>query len=168
MSSLTAASVRDVDKLLALPDSKIAQLDKDYLDKHGIELLFNNLLVDLVTLKPLDPIQYIIDSIQYGQEYSKQDPKTGLPEYRKDSLVCIFNHLDKAKLGRISFKGLERFASKFGGETLGQEELHSIFKDFNPHSDNLIDLDQFLLFFAKVSRTITNYNFEELVKNMLV
>jgi hypothetical protein len=31
MSSLTAASVRDVDKLLDLPDSKIATLDKDYL-----------------------------------------------------------------------------------------------------------------------------------------
>jgi len=168
MSSLTAASVRDVDKLLDLPDSKIATLDKDYLDKHGIEPLFNNLLIDLVTLKPLDPIQYIIDSIQYGQEYAKQDAKTGLPEYRKDRLLGIFHHLDKAQLGHISFKGLENFASKYGGETLGQEELQSIFKDFNPHGDNLINQDQFVLYFAKVSRTITNNSFEELVRNMMV
>ena len=50
---------------------------------------------------------------------------------------------------------------------MGEEELRSIFRDFEPGASNLITQEEFLLFFAKVSRTITNGVFDQLVEEML-
>ena len=41
-------------------------------EKHGIEDLLSNLLRNLCVEKPLDPIQYCIDSVQFNAEYAKQ------------------------------------------------------------------------------------------------
>ena len=41
-------------------------------EKHGIEDLLSNLLRHLCVEKPLDPIQYCIDSVQFNPEYAKQ------------------------------------------------------------------------------------------------
>ena len=71
------------------------------------------------------------------------------------------------KVGKVSFQGLQGFAKKHGGDTLGDQELKSIFRDFEPGADNLITEDEFLLFFSKVSRTIPNGVFEQLVRDML-
>lgn len=71
------------------------------------------------------------------------------------------------RIGKVSFQGLQEFSKKHGGETLGEDELRSIFRDFQPGSDNLITEPEFLLFFAKVSRTIPNVVFDQLVKDML-
>ena len=76
-------------------------------------------------------------------------------------------HSPQEKIGKISFQGLQDFAKKHGGSTLGDEELRSIFRDFEPGASNLITQEEFLLFFAKVSRTITNGVFDQLVEEML-
>ena len=41
-------------------------------------------------------------------------------------------------MGRVGFQGLQDFAKKHGGDTLGEEELKSIFRDFQPDGGNLI------------------------------
>mmetsp|Transcript_15079 Transcript_15079/g.32687 ORF Transcript_15079/g.32687 Transcript_15079/m.32687 type:complete len:163 (-) Transcript_15079:10-498(-) len=160
--------VRDVDKLDPVPDGKLAQIDKDYLERHQLDKLFNGILTNMIQLKPLDPVQYIIDSVQYGAEYAKQDPKTGLPEHRKNKLMNVFRVMDKEGIGKISFRGLQSYTQKYGGESLGDAELRSIFSDFQPSSsDNLIGLEEFLVFFAKVSRTIPNAPFDLLIKELM-
>jgi hypothetical protein len=67
----------------------------------------------------------------------------------------------------VGFNGLQDFAKKHGGSTLGDEELTSIFRDFQPGLDNTITQPEFLLFFAKVSRTIPNQVFDQLVADLL-
>ena len=77
------------------------------------------------------------------------------------SLACCL------KVGKVGFQGLQDFAQKHGGETLGEEELKSLFRDFQPDGNNLITEPEFLLFFAKVSRTIPNQVFDQLVADLL-
>ena len=41
-------------------------------EKHGIEDLLATVLRNLCIEKPLDPLQYCIDSIQFSHDYAKQ------------------------------------------------------------------------------------------------
>jgi Ca2+-binding EF-hand superfamily protein len=68
--------------------------------------------------------------------------------------------------GKISLRMLQSFANKYGGETLSADDLRSLFQDFKPASENFITFQEFLLFFSKVSSTITNKDFEDMVDEM--
>ncbi|KXZ55390.1 hypothetical protein GPECTOR_3g516 [Gonium pectorale] len=61
----------------------------------------------------------------------------------------------------------QMYANRYGGQTLGSEELTSIFADFKPGQDNLVTEEEFLVFFSRVSKTITNAQFEAMVKEMI-
>ncbi|KAG2501852.1 hypothetical protein HYH03_000350 [Edaphochlamys debaryana] len=158
---------RHVDKLDVLPDEELKRQDEAYLTKHKLDALFGEILQGLVQEMPSDPVQFIIDSVQYGAEQAKQDPETSLPLHRKAKLLDLFRVIDKQNTGRISFRSMQMYANRYGGQTLGAEELSSIFRDFKPASDNLVTQDEFLVFFSRVSRTITNEQFETMVKEML-
>ena len=60
------------------------------------------------------------------------------------------DHPPQDRTGKISFQGLQDFAKRHGGGTLGEAELRSIFRDFQPDGDSLITEPEFLMFFAKV------------------
>lgn len=68
---------------------------------------------------------------------------------------------------RISFRMLNQFVHKYGGSSLSVDELRSIFVDFKPNEDNLITREEFITFFSRVSRTITNKDFDALVVDMM-
>jgi hypothetical protein len=68
--------------------------------------------------------------------------------------------------GRISLKAMQDFANKYGGQTLTFDELQLIFRDFKPSHDNLVTKEQFLVFFSKVSRQITNSDFYDMIAEM--
>jgi Ca2+-binding EF-hand superfamily protein len=78
--------------------------------------------------------------------------------------------MDEAGIGKVSFRGLQSFASKFGGQTLSEEELGKIFSDFNPSasSEHMISREEFLTFFSKVSTTINNRAFSDLISDLLL
>ncbi|GFR39780.1 hypothetical protein Agub_g265 [Astrephomene gubernaculifera] len=158
---------RHVDKLDTLPDELLKKHDEEYLAKHQLDKLFGVILQGLVQEMPLDPVQFIIDSVQYGVDQASQDPETGLPVHRKERLMELFRIIDKQGTGRISFRALQMYANRYGGQTLGAEELTSIFSDFKPGSDNLINQEEFLVFFSRVSKTITNSQFEAMIKEMI-
>ena len=50
-----------------------------------------------------------------------------------------------------------------------EDDLKSIFSDFNPKASetHMVTLDEFLGFFAKVSRTIPNHTFNLLIQDLL-
>uniref|UniRef100_A0A7S0S0D9 EF-hand domain-containing protein n=1 Tax=Chlamydomonas leiostraca TaxID=1034604 RepID=A0A7S0S0D9_9CHLO len=158
---------RDIDALEAVPDAKLQALDKAYLERHHIDKLLNDLMINLITLKPQDPIQYMIDAVAYNSDYAKQDPITGLPEHRRAKLADVFRVIDKDGHGKVALGHLQAYATKHGGSSLGDEELASMFADFHPGEDNLVTLEQFLLFFSRVSRTIPNAAFDELVAELM-
>eukprot|EP00798_Chlamydomonas_sp_ICE-L_P004842 gene4842-34598_t len=124
--------VRDVDKLDPLPDGMLKKIDAEYLEKQQIQPMFGGLVTNLVTLKPMDPIQYMIDYVQYGAEYAVQDGKTGLPEHRRTKLMDVFNVLDSSQAGKISYENFSSYVKKYGAPTLTEEDLGSIFTDFQP------------------------------------
>ena len=95
-----------------------------------------------------------------------QDPETGLPEHRKAKLLDLFRVIDKDNVGRISFRNLQRYTNKYGGQMLSGEELTSIFTDVNPGSDNLISQEEFVVFFSRVSKTINNEAFDSMIKEL--
>ena len=68
--------------------------------------------------------------------------------------------------GKVSLKAMQEFANKYGGQALTFDELQLIFRDFKPGTDNMVGREHFLAFFSKVSRTINNADFEELVAEM--
>lgn len=131
--------------------------------------VLSELMANLCTHLPADPIQYMIDSVQYGPDYAKQD-STGLPEHRKEKLMHVFAKMDEMGSGKVSFRGLQSFASKFGGQSLSEAELGTIFSDFNPSasSEHMITQDEFLTFFSKVSQTINNRAFSDLISDLLL
>ena len=90
---MATTMVRDVDKLVAVPDDQLRRQGKDYLvsvlrgsryefsqhlmkvplqEKHNINALFNGLLQELLKQKPKDPIQFMIDTITIGPEEAVQ------------------------------------------------------------------------------------------------
>eukprot|EP00775_Hariotina_reticulata_P013723 gene13723-13845_t len=158
--------VRDVDQLDPLPDDRIRQQDHDYMAEHQLDRLFSGLLSELLMHKPPDPLQYIIDNLTLGADQAVQDDETGLPLHRKDKLAKVFKIIDKEGTGKISLRMLQNFANKYGGETLSIDDLRGLFQDFKPASENFITFHEFLLFFSKVSSTITNKDFEEMVDEM--
>lgn len=159
--------VRDVDRLDRLPDGDIRDLDQQYLDQHKLDELFSTIVENIVMQQPPDPVQYIIDSIEFGPGEAQQDVKTGLPAYRLQKLEGVFASIDKAGTGKVSFKMLQAYTNKFGGKTLKEELLRTIFKDFKPDRDNMIGLDEFLMFFSHVSKTITNADFSTMIGHMM-
>ncbi|PNH12933.1 hypothetical protein TSOC_000157 [Tetrabaena socialis] len=158
---------RHVDKLDVLPDELLKKQDEAYLAKHQLDKLFGEILQGLAQEMPRDPVQFIIDSVQYGVEMAKQDPQSGLPEHRKAKLLDLFRVIDKQGTGRISYRSMQLYVNRYGGQTLGADELSSIFSDFRPGSDNLISQEEFLVFFSRVSKTITNAQFEAMVEEMI-
>ncbi|GLC43284.1 hypothetical protein PLESTB_001489900 [Pleodorina starrii] len=158
---------RHVDKLDVLPDELLKKQDEAYLAKHQLDVLFGEILQGLVKEMPTDPVQFIIDSVAYGVDQAVQDKESGMPLHRKLRLLDLFRIIDKQGTGRISFRAMQQYANRYGGQTLGAEELGSIFSDFKPGSDNLITQDEFVKFFSRVSKTITNAQFEAMVKEMM-
>lgn len=53
-------------------------------------------------------------------------------------LLDLFRVIDRGNTGRISFRSMQMYVNKYGGQTLNADELSSIFTDFKPGSDNLI------------------------------
>lgn len=68
--------------------------------------------------------------------------------------------------GKISLRMLQSYANKYGGETLGMEDLRQIFKDFKTSDENYITKNEFLMFFSKMSKTITNKDFASMIQEM--
>jgi Ca2+-binding EF-hand superfamily protein len=77
------------------------------------------------------------------------------------------HHCVQDGTGRISYRMLTQYTNKYGGASLSADELRSIFTDFKPGADNLITQDEFITFFSRVSRTISNSDFDALVNDML-
>mmetsp|Transcript_3061 Transcript_3061/g.8086 ORF Transcript_3061/g.8086 Transcript_3061/m.8086 type:complete len:156 (+) Transcript_3061:59-526(+) len=148
-------------------DDKLRDIDKAYLDKHKIGPMFETLLSNMVQHQPQDPLQYIIDSVEFNAEYAKQDPATGLPEHRKAKLLDVFRLIDKEGRGRISYQNLQSYATKYGGATLKDEELQSIFSDFHPGKDSQITMQEFLVFFSKASKAVPNAAFDSLIQELM-
>lgn len=159
--------VRDVDRLDPVPDLKLKELDLEYLKKHKIEALLGDLLQNVVKNGPPNPVQYMIDYLQYDAASAQQDPATGLSEHRRVRLLEVFQAIDSQRTGKISLRMLQTYANKYGGETLTIEDLHQLFKDFQPAGDNMIGRQEFFAFFARVSRTMSNPDFEEMVREMI-
>jgi hypothetical protein len=61
---------------------------------------------------------------------------------------------------------LQNYANKYGGEMLTLEDLRLLFSDFKPASELFITQPEFLLFFSKVSRTISNKDFDAMIAEM--
>ena len=70
----------------------------------------------------------------------------------------------------MSFFGygpVQAYALRYGGQTLGADELSSIFEDFKPGQDKLITQKEFFKFWSRTSKTMTNAQFVQLVKEMI-
>lgn len=69
--------------------------------------------------------------------------------------------------GRISLRKLQAFASKHGGETLTLADLRQLFSDFEPRGhDASVGEAEFLRFFSRVSATMANREFGEMIQEM--
>jgi hypothetical protein len=79
---MMAARPRDVDRIDPLPDNRIKEEDKRYLQQHQTDQLLGDVMRKLLESSPPDPVQYVIDCISLDYELAAQDPKTGLSIYR--------------------------------------------------------------------------------------
>lgn len=78
---------------------------------------------------------------------------------------CLLGCLQDGS-GQISLRMLQSYANKYGGETLTLEDLRGLFQDFKPSNEMYINLREFLVFFSKVSSTITNKDFAAMIEEM--
>ena len=76
--------------------------------------------------------------------------------------------MDADKSGKVDFRETVGFVSKHGGAVLSDEELKSIFKDFDESLDNEIDQGEFVKFFQPERGAMSNAQFEEMVEEMMV
>jgi hypothetical protein len=94
-------------------------------EQHGLDKALKEMLANMIQQQPKDPVQFMIDSIQFNAEYAAQvggcsargrctasfylymrigvdgqqltdtrtaqDPKTGLPQHRRDKLLDVFH-----------------------------------------------------------------------------
>jgi hypothetical protein len=69
--------------------------------------------------------------------------------------------------GKVSLETLQEFSAKYGGGSLNDTDLQSMFGDMQPTDNGLVNLQQFYIFFSKVSRTMSNSQFDELIKDLM-
>jgi hypothetical protein len=82
--------MRGVEPLELMQDEQVKNADLDYLSKNNIKELLSSTLKEVLTAKPDDPIQYMIDLIGRGPESAVSDPELGIALWRKEKLVNVF------------------------------------------------------------------------------
>lgn len=124
------------------------------------------MLKEIIISKPVDPLQYMLDYMVMGVNDAKQD-KYGLSKYRRGKLLDIFNVMDKNGSGAVDYKEIKEHSAKFGGQALMEEELREVFRDFDTSGDHQIDKDEFLAFFSRSVKALSNKEFDAMVGEMM-
>lgn len=158
--------LRDIDRLESLPDESIRKQDQEYLVSQKVQDIFDGLLGGLLKEKPVDPIQYIIDLLQYSADEARQDGLTGLPLRRQKRLKELFSSIDQAGEGQVSQNMLRLYAGRFGGSASSQDELADLFRDIKANDDNYVNYEGFLKFFSKLSSSLSNDLFDQMMDEM--
>jgi len=153
--------------LPGMVESSIQKADERYLAKHNVKDLMAQLLKDLITNKPKDPVQFLVDALSFEDPEMAQQDKYGLSRYRKKRLLEIFAQMDKNNSGQVEFKEVQAHSSKYGGTALSETELMEVFRDFDTSGDNMISQEEFLLFFSRAVSNMDNAEFDALVMEML-
>jgi hypothetical protein len=150
-------------------DAETIDSNEAYLVKHNVKDMMGSMIHAVVTQKPHDPVQFMVDrlTLENGDELSCQD-ENGLSLYRRRKLLEVFKQMDADKSGKVDFKETVGFVSKHGGAVLGDEELRNIFKDFDETLDDKISENEFLKFFSRTAGPLSNARFDDMVKEMLV
>uniref|UniRef100_A0A7S0SFB3 EF-hand domain-containing protein n=1 Tax=Mantoniella antarctica TaxID=81844 RepID=A0A7S0SFB3_9CHLO len=140
--------------------------DQEYLVTHNIQDLMAGMLREIVVTKPMDPIQYMVDHMVLGAEQATQDA-LGLSHYRRSKLMAIFGQMDKNGSGAVDFKEIKAHSSKNGGQALTEEELREVFRDFDTSGDHQIDSAEFLAFFSRSVKALSNAEFDIMAAEMM-
>lgn len=123
-------------------------------------------LKEIITNKPADPLQYMVDYMVMDVNEAKQD-KYGLSQYRRGKLLDIFNVMDKNRSGAVDYKEIKEHSAKYGGQALTEEELREVFRDFDTSGDHQIDKEEFLAFFSRSVKALSNKEFDSMVGEMM-
>jgi hypothetical protein len=72
-------------------------------------------------------------------------------------------------LGKVSFRSLQLKTNRHGGNSLSQDELSVIFTDFKPQGQGevYITAEEFNVFFSKISKKMSNQDFNEMCKDLI-
>ena len=87
------------------------------------------MLKEIITTKPADPVQYMVDYLVMDVNDAKQD-KYGLSKYRRGKLTAIFNLMDKNGSGAVDYKEIKEHSAKYGGQALTEARGHPIHAPF--------------------------------------
>jgi hypothetical protein len=148
-------------------DEEIRHGDEAYLAKHEIKELMSAMLREVVTRKPLDPVQYLVDYLSMDPARAAQDAN-GLSAYRRGKLLDVFKAMDADGDGKVTLDECRGFTSKHGGHVLSEEEVANIFGDVDSSMDSLIDEEEFAAFFARSMRALSNEEFDRVIADMLL
>mmetsp|Transcript_29053 Transcript_29053/g.48778 ORF Transcript_29053/g.48778 Transcript_29053/m.48778 type:complete len:165 (+) Transcript_29053:137-631(+) len=148
-------------------ERSIKQADAEYLEKHHIKALMHQILTDVVTGKPKDPIQYIVDVLTLENPGDAKQDNHGLSCTRREKLLVIFQQMDKDKNGTVDFREVQQHTSRYGGAALSEAELKEIFKDLDTTGDTKISQEEFLAFFARAVFNLDNAEFDKMCTEML-
>lgn len=61
---------------------------------------------------------------------------------------------------------IKEHSAKYGGQALTEEELREVFRDFDTSGDHQIDKEEFLAFFSRSVKALSNAEFETMVGEM--
>mmetsp|Transcript_13167 Transcript_13167/g.31189 ORF Transcript_13167/g.31189 Transcript_13167/m.31189 type:complete len:92 (+) Transcript_13167:159-434(+) len=90
-----------------------------------------------------------------------------MSRYRVRKLERVFEYIDKDSDGKVRHQDVQLFTNRFGGQVLSERELRDIFQDFDRSQDDFVTKDEFLAFFAKISRKQKNAEFDTMVNEMM-
>jgi hypothetical protein len=62
---------------------------------------------------------------------------------------------------------IKEHSAKYGGQALTEEELREVFRDFDTSGDHQIDKEEFLAFFSRSVKVLSNKEFEVMVGEMM-
>jgi len=121
----------------------------------------------LIQEKPKDPVQFLIDSLSFGDAKLAVQDKNGLSGYRRARLLEVFRQMDNDRSGYVDFKEIQAHSSKYGGQALTEAELREVFRDFDVSGDNQVSEEEFLVFFGRSVSHVSNEDFDQMVSEML-
>ena len=82
-------------------DEALKEEDLAYLERTNMKEVLQAAMIALLKEKPEQPLHFLISCIEKGPDFAQLDPALGIPLWRKQALVEVFESMDSVRCSSL-------------------------------------------------------------------